>query len=323
MKVAQLLSERRANWDELERFCAQLEKRVTRVPPAELIRFAALYRGACADLALADAYQLPPGNVQYLHHLVGRAHNQLYRSQSFRLGRWGHELLERVPRKLFNDPALRLAFVVFWSLFFASGLLAYRSPRYAEATIGPEMMGQMEDNFAEPLGNRDAGSRARMVGFYVINNAGIGLQCFALGLLGGAGGLVVLVSNALILGASFGHMGTVPARDNFFEFVTAHGPFELTAIILSAAAGMRLGFALVDTRGLSRRAAVRETGAEVLPVMGAAVVLFVLAALIEGFLSPSPAPYWVKALTAVISSGLMVFYFVMLGQLDEDEHATG
>ena len=47
--------------------------------------------------------------------------------------------------------------------------------------------------------------------------------------------------------------------------------------------------------------------------MGAAMVLFFLAALIEGFLSPSAAPYWIKATVAVLSSGLLMAYFVVLG----------
>ena len=38
-----------------------------------------------------------------------------------------------------------------------------------------------------------------------------------------------------------------------------------------------------------------------------------LAALIEGFLSPSSAPYWIKAAVAVLSSGLLMAYFVVLG----------
>ena len=33
-----------------------------------------------------------------------------------------------------------------------------------------------------------------------------------------------------------------------------------------------------------------------MPLMGAAMILFFLAALIEGFLSPSSAPYWIKAI---------------------------
>ena len=43
------------------------------------------------------------------------------------------------------------------------------------------------------------------------------------------------------------------------------------------------------------------------------VVLFTLAAFTEGFLSPSPLPYIFKAFWAILSSGLMSFYFVILG----------
>ena len=41
-----------------------------------------------------------------------------------------------------------------------------------------------------------------------------------------------------------------------------------------------------------------------------------MAAMIEGFLSPTPTrfmPWWVKGLVAVISCALMGFYFVVLG----------
>ena len=54
-------------------------------------------------------------------------------------------------------------------------------------------------------------------------------------------------------------------------------------------------------------------GSESMPIMGCAMGLFFLAAMIEGFLSPSAAPYAVKAGVAVISSGLLMFYFVVLG----------
>jgi uncharacterized membrane protein SpoIIM required for sporulation len=65
--------------------------------------------------------------------------------------------------------------------------------------------------------------------------------------------------------------------------------------------------------GLRRSASLRKTARETMPVMGAAMILFFLAALIEGFLSPSSAPYWIKAAVAVLSSGLLMAYFVVLG----------
>ena len=72
MKVAEFLTHRREHWQELEQLCLQFEsRRIRTLGPAAVDRFASLYRAACADLALADSYQLPPNAVQYLHRLVG------------------------------------------------------------------------------------------------------------------------------------------------------------------------------------------------------------------------------------------------------------
>jgi uncharacterized membrane protein SpoIIM required for sporulation len=314
MKVAQLLKHRRANWSELEQLCAQMEGRSRRTMPAgTLTRFSVLYRAACADLALVDAYQLPPATVQYLHQLVGRAHSQMYRARTLNTNVWVHELFVRVPQRLFTDKCLRLAFCIFWGVFLLSAVMAYTSAEYAEAVIKQPWMVRLEENFSEPIGDRDFHSGGMMAGFYIFNNTSIGLRCFAFGLLFGIGGLFITVFNAAFLGACFGYMGTVPQSENFFHFVTAHGPFELTAIVLSAAAGMRLGFSLVSTQGFTRTASLRRAATEAMPMMGAAMVMFLLAAMIEAFLSPSPAPYAVKAAVAVLSSGLLIYYFVFLG----------
>jgi hypothetical protein len=52
---------------------------------------------------------------------------------------------------------------------------------------------------------------------------------------------------------------------------------------------------------------------EATPTMGAAVALFCLAALIEGFLSPSKLPYEAKAAVALVSTALMALYIFGLG----------
>jgi len=286
------------------------------VPAEQAARFAALYRAACADLALSNAYHLPPSTVAYLHQLVGRAHNQFYRTRTFDFRRWSEELFIRVPRLLFHDPYLRLATLIFWGVFLLAAAQAYFDRGFAEFVVGKEFLTQIEQDFSEPLGqskHANTNERSGMAGFYIQHNGSIGLRCFGLGLLLGVGGLFETLINAAALGAVFGHMATVPQRENFFHFVTAHGPMELTAIVLSAAAGMRLGFSIVNTHGLTRRDALHKAGKEVMPVAGAALLMFGLAALIEGFLSPSPAPYVVKATVCLLTSGILVFYFVGLG----------
>jgi uncharacterized membrane protein SpoIIM required for sporulation len=128
-------------------------------------------------------------------------------------------------------------------------------------------------------------------------------------------GLYETLSNALILGAAFGHMARpdIVQGKNFFEFVTAHGPFELTAIVLAAGAGLRLGVGWLKTNGLTRRASLLRAAETAMPLMGISMLLFFFAALIEGLLSPTTAPYAVKAGVAVLSSGMLMFYFVVLG----------
>lgn len=314
MKVASLLNERRKHWNELEQLCTVMELRKKRLLGGRRIaRFASLYRAACADLALADAYQLPPNTVRFLHQLVGRAHNQLYRSRAFRVSTWGYELVFAVPQRLYRDNCLRLAFAVFYGFFAAAMFLGYVSPEFAERTLGRDQLTMMEEMHADSVSGTGLNQSGVMVGFYIQHNPGIGLQCFAAGLLLGVGGLFITLANAVQLGTVFGHMATTPQAENFFEFVTAHAPFELTAIVLCSAAGMRLGFSLIDTRGLSRIAALQRATYEAMPAMWGALILFVLAAMIEGVLSPSTAPYWIKLLVAGLSSGLLLFYFVLLG----------
>ena len=323
MKVAELLESRRQNWRQLEQMCVDMEKlRRRSIEAPRVARFAALYRAACADLALADSYQLPPNTVQYLHQLVGRAHNQLYRSRKFNFSAWGHEMFHVLPRRLYYDNALRLAFFLFWGVFLASMYLASEHspvPGFAQAVLTDKGITGLEQMYETPISQRGGddfdfiNQRFGMAGFYIFHNTGIGLKVFAAGLLFGVGGLFATFFNAASLGAAFGHMTKVPQWENFSEFVTAHGPFELTAIVLSAAAGMRLGFALVDTRGLSRMASLRRASVEAMPTMGAAMVLFFLAALVEGFISPSNLPYEVKASVAMLSGALMMGYFIMLG----------
>src|SRR4051794_25866775 len=125
MKVAELVAQREASWRELDFLVHQLgaarraRRRARDVVWVDetpdyarrwyegqndgahgLIRLAELYRSACADLMLAEAHDLPRDTVAYLHALVARAHNVLYRAQGFRFSRWARELFSSVPRQL-------------------------------------------------------------------------------------------------------------------------------------------------------------------------------------------------------------------------------
>jgi len=345
MKVSDILERRQENWQELARLTARLETaRRSKIAAAEIARFGSLYRAACADLALADAYQLPPNVVQYLHRLVGRAHNQLYRARRFNFARWRKILLEDVPQHIFHDRCVQLAFALFWGMFLFCAALGYYSREFTETLIGPQMLSRMQEMHGNTPGSGSPITSPLATAFYIQHNTSIGLECFAGGLLV-TPGVVITIFNAGYLGAVFGFMARpeVEESKNFFNFVTAHGPFELTAIVLSAGAGLRLGMSWINGREqpissddaeldsdaaasfklylasgirhivLSRTAKLKLAAKKAMPIMGAAILMFFMAALVEGFLSPSAAPYWCKAGVAVASSIFLAFYFIVLG----------
>jgi hypothetical protein len=106
----------------------------------------------------------------------------------------------------------------------------------------------------------------------------------------------------------------------------------LTAIVLAAGAGLRLGLGWIFTAGLTRADSLRRTAKDAMPVMGCSMMLFLGAAMIEGFLSPSRLPDWaetewftargIKITVAVVCSLLLMFYFVLLGMPRRSTHAA-
>lgn len=317
MQAGELMERRQANWRQLESFCDRVKgKAFRRLEPSEVSQFASLYRSACTDLAMADTYQLPQSTTEYLHRLVGRAHNILYQRQRVAWSMAIDVVFTQAPQQIFRDFCVHAMALLFFGLFIVSAFCSYSEslfPKFAEQIIGLEMMDQMESMYEEPIAaNFD--HYIGMSAFYIQHNTSIGLKLF------GSGPTIVwpvieLSSNAMVLGSVFGYMARpdVPAGDNFFQFVTAHGPFELTAIVLSAAAGLRIGIGLIVTAGLRRIDSLRVHAMLALPVIITSVILFLLAAFTEAVISPTAIPYPFKVLWAILSScGLMIF-FVVLG----------
>ena len=119
------------------------------------------------------------------------------------------------------------------------------------------------------------------------NNITVTFFAFAGGLVLGLGTLYVLLNNGVLIGVVGGlAIGSGNGRA-FFELVTAHGVLELSCIVVSGAAGLRLGWSIIDPGNRTRGEALRaEARAAIEIVLGTAPWL-VVAGLVEGFLTPS------------------------------------
>jgi len=121
------------------------------------------------------------------------------------------------------------------------------------------------------------------------NNVGVALVGWAGGALAGLGSLYILFFNGFLLGAVFGVTLHYSLADRLFEFVSAHGPLELTLIVVTAAAGLRMGRAMVEATDLPRRDVLRDAGRDALVLLLGCLPWFVPLGIVEGFLSPSTA----------------------------------
>jgi uncharacterized membrane protein SpoIIM required for sporulation len=141
-------------------------------------------------------------------------------------------------------------------------------------------------------------------------------MCFASGIFAGVGSLLFLAFNGIFLGLIFGYMLTVDREtsNHFFEFVSAHGPFELTGIALSGAAGLRMGLGMVATEGRSRLGGLQAAATQAMPILLVAAFLIAAAAPIEAWVSPSSLSLTTKRLVAGACSALLLIYFIILGR---------
>jgi uncharacterized membrane protein SpoIIM required for sporulation len=138
------------------------------------------------------------------------------------------------------------------------------------------------------------------------NNMSVALTGWAGGALCGTGALYVVLMNGFLLGAVLAATLHYSMAGRLLEFIAAHGPLELTLIVVTAGAGLSLGHALVAASDRPRREAAAEAGRHALVVLVGCLPWFLVLGLVEGVVSPSPA--LPPSLKAALGAGLVSLF---------------
>lgn len=306
----EFVAEREPRWARLE---ALLDRPDSARDGEALRQVAALFRALCADVMQVRSLGYGHDLRWRLDALAARANTFLYRTPrregAARLG----EMLAEFPREVRRRRVFLLAASLLFWLPFGVGLAgALLLPDFSERVLPAATLEQMSSAYSKGFADgRASGEDAAMAGFYVQNNIGIAFRCFATGALFGAGSVFFLVYNGLTIGTVVGYLLSTGHGRNILTFVCGHTPFELGAIIISGAAGLMIGYALLDTGGLTRVAALRRAGRSALTLVVGAAVMLLVAALVEGFWSPSSATDQVKWVVAAFNTALVVGYLAL------------
>jgi uncharacterized membrane protein SpoIIM required for sporulation len=272
------------------------------------------YLDLCQQLAIAKERMYDDALLERLNRLVLELYRELYRYRSeTRLN------LYAFYRRDFPLAIYRHRFYILVALLvlvlpgLVAGAWTYLDEDAIYSVVDGSQVRQMErmyDPQADKLGReRESETDILMFGFYIKNNISVAFRCFAGGLLLGIGTLLVLFFNGMFMGSIAGHLTRLDYVDTFYPFVAGHGSFELTAIVFSGAAGLRLGFAILNPGQSSRLDSLRQAGRDVVPMLYGIVLMLVIAAFLEAFWSSNGAlPIAVKYAVAAVLWGLVLLY---------------
>ena len=319
MKLDLFIAERRPSWDELDALLAAAKGRPDRIGAQRMRRLGSLYRTAAADLAVARRQFPAEPTVPALEDLVGRAHTVVYGAAVRRETAIGF-LTQGYWRRVRERPALlAVAALLLFVPALAGGLWAWHDPGTAGALVPSTSEAVARPR---PEGSNlglSTGERASFSAGIFTNNIRVTFGAVAGGMAFGLITAGVLIFNGVLIGVVAG-LGIAAGNGSVLvELIVPHGVLELSCIVVAGAAGLRIGWALVDPGRRPRaQALVTEARAAVELVLGTAVWL-VVAGLTEGLVTPlgiGPGP------AVAVGFGLGALYWILVWRLGSPRPAV-
>lgn len=307
MDYARFVRLRRPLWDAFEAQLAPDRARRDRSSYGDLEEMALRYRQVLHDHALAASRFPGTAAARRLQGLAVEGTRRLTGDRGERSGLLGF-FARTFPRACQRQLGL-LGFAVALFLFAAAwGLvLAILRPALGLNLLGPQAVRGLEEghlwteSLVSTLPPAFASSRI------ATNNLSVALMAWSGGVLAGLVPLYSILLNGMLLGTVFGVTLHYSLAGALLEFIAAHGPLEITLILVCAAAGLGIGRALVAAGDRPRALALRDAGQDALAVLLGCLPWFVVLAVVEATVSPAPQlPFVLKALLGLTLEGLFL-----------------
>jgi uncharacterized membrane protein SpoIIM required for sporulation len=314
------IRERKNAWQRLEVLLGSLGRTsLRRLHRDEVRELGRIYRRTASDLAIARAESRDPRLVNYLNSLVIRAHGLIYRADAEggkRLREFFTKSFPQTFRRTWRYTAMVFATCVLFAL--AGYIGTWRDPEFSEF-VGINPLFRYAINSQKIRWWEKANEANQFFSSLIMaNNIWVMARDFAYGIFFGIGTLYGIA----FFGANTGSILALVYRAGYgnelVTFMSGHGVIELSCIFITGGAGLLLGSALLVPGELSRADAVRERGMDAIRLVAGCIPLIVIAAIIEGFISPTPMSPLIK-FGIGISTGIALYSYLLLAGRDRQE----
>ena len=322
MPTDKFINQRKSAWQRLEELLNSLDRAsLRRLNREEVRELGRIYRRTASDLAIARAESRDPRLINYLNSLVIRAHGRIYRADAQggkRIRNFFARELPRTFRRTWRYTALSFSvFAIFATFSFVATRL---DPEFSELVgVNPalrEIYIETKTHWWESLNEEGNQIGAANI---MQNNIRVTIMTFALGAMLGLGTIYYLAYNGANIASILALTYQAGFGNDLVTFMVGHGVIEFSCIFIAGGAGLLIGSAMILPGDLSRADALKTRGMEAVRLMMGVALLLVVAAIIEGFISPAPINPRIKFGIGALTGVALYSYLLFAGREATDE----
>lgn len=295
----------RSDWHRLETLAGHRELRSDDVD--ELVE---LYGRVSTHLSMVQAQDPDGAYANSLSLTIARARARLTSATGSPVAGVKAFFAVKLPYALYQIRWLTIILgAAFIGIAAAYGFWYGNNPQMFDAMMPEEyQIAYVEEDFIDYYSENPAASFTTLVW---VNNAWIALQEVAFGITGFFVPYVLFV-NAQGLGISAAMMHKYDELDTFFAFILPHGLMELSAIFIAGAAGLRVFWAWVAPGRKTRLQSLAYWGRQLILVGAGLVGVLLISGLVEGLVTPSPLPTWLKiTIGSLVLAGYWAYTWIL------------
>jgi uncharacterized membrane protein SpoIIM required for sporulation len=267
------------------------------------------------DLGYAKTFYPHSRVTQYLNGLASRIYLGIYRNkkeESSRILRFWKTELPMVVYRYRRE--ILYSFLIFLLFALFAAFSAAHDETFVRGVLGDGYVDMTEDNIAkgDPFGVYKDGNGLNMFMAIALNNVSVAFITFIAGFLVGVGTVWYLFQNGVMLGAFQYFFFARGLGWKSVLVIWIHGTLEIAAIIVAGGAGLVLGNSILFPRTHKRLYSLKRGAKDGLKMMVGLVPIFVVAALLEGFVTRySTMPIWLSLFILLGSLTFLIWYFVL------------
>lgn len=267
------------------------------------------------DLSYARTYY-PNRSVRvYLNKIARRYFSAIYGNKKNKHSQFKLFWLDELPQIIL---ASRRQLLVSLSVFLLSmfiGVFSSRNdPQFVKTILSEDYVKMTDENIesGDPMAVYKKSQQIDMFLGITFNNLMVAYRTYVLGIFLAIGTLGSLLFNGIMVGSFQYYFAEKGLLLTSSLSIWLHGTLEISSIIIAGGAGLVLGSGLIFPGTYSRIQSLQRAGIRSLKLMLGVTPVFVLAAIIESFITRyTDAPIWLKVALIVLSTFLIIGYFVV------------